>query len=441
MGDVYAHATCTIAATASEDSSGGLFFDRRPQQLIPRRINFDFNPTAPWLEEKEPEFALTGTYLCDIVHLAGIWIESAPLNSRAWVSQERQLSRRILHFTETQLFWECNEGTTCETYPERLPPHARPHRMDNATTLKQDLCRITDQGKKSSVQGLDDSTHYAWGIYRLQYSRCALTHDTDKLVALQGIANRVSQATGDEFVAGLWRSRIIGELGWMKYTPTARAAKWRAPTWSWSSRDGDIHPSYLSRFHQGHSDRHIEAELVELDVRANVSGELEYASMKIKCRPLQAIFTPAAAIEPLNDDSDDLLELIDRDRKTLELRDSAVHFWLDDDTRPTGPQHGYVVVLQLCLHERTHNRTHTSSDATRNSNDEEGIEQLDSGEEGEDASSEKVYSEFDALFLQIRDKVEGKFERRGLVSFVGSRAVNQILKAHRMAEENVITLI
>jgi hypothetical protein len=68
MGDVYAHATCTIAATASEDSSGGLFFDRRPQQLIPRRINFDFNPTAPWLEEKEPEFALTGTYLCDIVH-------------------------------------------------------------------------------------------------------------------------------------------------------------------------------------------------------------------------------------------------------------------------------------------------------------------------------------------------------------------------------------
>lgn len=444
MGDIYAHGTCTIAATASKDSSGGLFFARCPHSLIPRRIDFDFSPRAPWLEEKDIGFALVGTYLCDVIHLAGKWIEAAPLNSRAWVSQERQLSRRVLHFTSTQLFWECNEGTACETYPERLPHHAQPFWQDNATVLKESLCRITNQGNESSdlaAQGLDDNTYSAWSTYRIQYSECALTHATDKLVAIQGIANRVSQATGDKFVAGLWRSRIIEELCWVKDYPMMGTVEWRAPTWSWVSTDGIIYYSLLYKFHRGHSSRHIEAELVELDVNAKASGELENASMKIKCRPVPATFTPATALRSPNYDIQGILELIDQGGKILECRTPSqtaapeLTFWLDDDTVTMGPQYGYVVVLQHCLHEGKDKL----SDDTKNSDTEEEIEEFDSGEESEGDVWEK--DSLEALFLRMSDDIDEKFERMGLLSFQSFRAVNQVLKAHRMAEEKAITLI
>jgi hypothetical protein len=37
----------------------------------------------------------------------GTYVNDAPLNSRAWVFQERALSRRILHFANDQIYWQC----------------------------------------------------------------------------------------------------------------------------------------------------------------------------------------------------------------------------------------------------------------------------------------------------------------------------------------------
>jgi hypothetical protein len=174
MGDIYAHAACTIAATAAKDSSGGLFFDRCPESMQPLCVNFDFTPNAPSLEEKSTEFPLVGTYLCDVEYSAEQFIEEAPLNQRAWVSQERQLSRRLLYFTSTQLFWECYECIASETYPKCLPDWAQSNWLRDATVLKERLRNITNQNTEDSstclssavsAQGLDYETYYAWCIY------------------------------------------------------------------------------------------------------------------------------------------------------------------------------------------------------------------------------------------------------------------------------------
>jgi hypothetical protein len=37
------------------------------------------------------------------------------------VVQESFLSRRILHFTGREVFWECDEKVASETFPERFP--------------------------------------------------------------------------------------------------------------------------------------------------------------------------------------------------------------------------------------------------------------------------------------------------------------------------------
>ncbi|KAF2729243.1 HET-domain-containing protein, partial [Polyplosphaeria fusca] len=185
MDQIYARATCTIAATASSSGDGGLFFERNPEPLLPRK---------------------------------------APLNSRAWVSQERQLSRRTMHFSNRQLFWECHENTTCETYPH-----------DGSTvSLLSEL-------------GLTTGIYWAWCSFRVKYSENALTRESDKFVALRGIANQVSEITGDKLIAGLWKSRIVEELCWFTVkrkfrtvNPPTGPEEWRAPTWSWASSYGKV---------------------------------------------------------------------------------------------------------------------------------------------------------------------------------------------------------
>jgi hypothetical protein len=44
MGDIYSQAVCTIAATAAEDSDGGLFVERNAALLQPRRIEATWSP-------------------------------------------------------------------------------------------------------------------------------------------------------------------------------------------------------------------------------------------------------------------------------------------------------------------------------------------------------------------------------------------------------------
>ncbi|EMC93093.1 hypothetical protein BAUCODRAFT_27371 [Baudoinia panamericana UAMH 10762] len=66
----------------------------------------------------------------------------------------------------------------------------------------------------------------------------------DKFAAIGGIAQRVSELTGDEYIAGLFRRDFIKQLQWyvpyqtdlLRYRPT----KWRAPSWSWASLDRGV---------------------------------------------------------------------------------------------------------------------------------------------------------------------------------------------------------
>lgn len=42
-------------------------------------------------------------------------VQKAVLNTRGWVFQEHALSRRCIHFTTGQIYWECGDGIHCET--------------------------------------------------------------------------------------------------------------------------------------------------------------------------------------------------------------------------------------------------------------------------------------------------------------------------------------
>ncbi|WYZ35132.1 hypothetical protein EsH8_I_001408 [Colletotrichum jinshuiense] len=85
----------------------------------------------------------------------------------------------------------------------------------------------------------------AWSYVVAQYSRCDLTFKKDKLVAFGGVAKMIEACTGDEYVAGLWKSTLIYDLGWYRAGTDSEewpssSTSYRAPSWSWMAVEGEI---------------------------------------------------------------------------------------------------------------------------------------------------------------------------------------------------------
>jgi hypothetical protein len=135
-------------------------------------------------------------------------VERAPLNSRAWVCQERFLSPSNIHFTSGKLFWECKELSACEILPNGYPESMRwtSHR--------------TMQGLSNGFLGMPheqwerDLPGQAWGKLLGKYTAAQLTFRRDKLVAFSGLAATWSKLHSDSYLAGLWKSRLPVELMW-----------------------------------------------------------------------------------------------------------------------------------------------------------------------------------------------------------------------------------
>lgn len=102
MGNIFGNAYVTIAATSARNATQG-FLER------------------PRLRDPDSQFAKVHTSTYGTVLISSIIddyhsdVENGVLNQRAWVLQERALSRRTIHFTANQTYWECGGGVRCET--------------------------------------------------------------------------------------------------------------------------------------------------------------------------------------------------------------------------------------------------------------------------------------------------------------------------------------
>ncbi|KAI4192532.1 MAG: hypothetical protein LQ350_008632 [Teloschistes chrysophthalmus] len=194
MQDVYKQGFLNVAASTATDARGGLF---KP------RSSLAFQPVHLYMPGVDETFYLTVDY-----RNMFRWTETDPLSRRAWVFQERHLARRILHFTRTEIFWECCAKApyfASETFTKGAPLDAVLNslpKLQSASVLKQ---------SNPSVE----EVHDLWEDLCQMYSEKDLTYHRDKLVALSGLAKEFQNLLPeDKYIAGMWGLTMPQSLFW-----------------------------------------------------------------------------------------------------------------------------------------------------------------------------------------------------------------------------------
>lgn len=156
MGGVYRKATFTIAAHGSADSSGGCFVAGASRQngfstiqgMNKEGVKSDIHIRLSGFREPSRDEGLA--------HIAkGNKTKLLPsrLSTRGWVFQERLLSQRTLHYTGSELVFECRAGLQCEC---RVGLDTSEH----ATNFKRKFMEETADAKVESLRyGLRSRSH------------------------------------------------------------------------------------------------------------------------------------------------------------------------------------------------------------------------------------------------------------------------------------------
>lgn len=288
MSHIYQGAIVTIAAHSSTSSTSGIFNERSQSR-------FD-----GWEPYRKLHGWVRGTE-CTI-YLAhdgpdSQWrysVERGSLHERAWCLQESLLSPRILHFTDTQLFWEC---------PHRM--QSEDNYNDQDSTADLDISGLYLPGKgwalKSWLQqdsppvnatySIEDRTLSMWyfAVISKDYSTRQLMIASDRLIAVAGVAKAMQKLCDMQYYAGLWSHKMVQGLCWYRLGSLQGTKSQHAPSWSWASQDSRVDWMNKNLFD---GIKGLTIDVVEvakiLEINIETSGEdkefgpIKHASVKIR---------------------------------------------------------------------------------------------------------------------------------------------------------------
>lgn len=238
MDKVYRYSACNIMAEAATNCDGGLFFRRDPQRLGIFTLN-----------EKQTSSLSHRSTICitqDYVNVKSDRGKGSPLYSRGWVCQERWLAPRQISFHNNQVFWECKKLKACEAFPSWEAKLDHDEDFPTRRGSFQPRCKSIVFPPAHTVNRRDTFS-FSWRTMVESYTTCTLTEEQDKLIAIQGLVNIYKSLQDDDYLAGLWRKRLLSGLMWTTRSglqangePSYRPETYRAPSWSWASVEGTI---------------------------------------------------------------------------------------------------------------------------------------------------------------------------------------------------------
>lgn len=251
MREVYSGAAITIAAACASKTSEGIFRERVAS----------IHPSC-WLDWRNGHEPIPKVFLR---HGSELWderMQQSVLNTRGWVIQETLLAPRTLWFGHQQICFECPKGSVDEAgrniriadiyrskeFIQDLREHGLPMWKKRLLPLLRELHiplavvypfisfknisqarnfftirhraivwhSITLQGKFIPPADPYGLSHFNFWLKIIEnYSSRQLTKPTDALPALSGLAREFHRATGDSYIAGLWKMDLVQGLSWV----------------------------------------------------------------------------------------------------------------------------------------------------------------------------------------------------------------------------------
>lgn len=247
MAQVYSCSALTISAAASDRSSAGFLTERTnepPEVQLRADVLGERNTLAVRAFPPAIDSAL----------------ERCTISQRGWTKQERLLSRKILHFTRSQMYWQCLNGVFFE---------------DGSTSPLSDsiLTLLRNCGRK-------EASHIWWNTVQ-NYKDLQFSKLEDCLPSLAGIARIVSENLQTDYLAGIWACHLPWSLLWhtldapRQTTFALDACGGRLPSWSWAKASGRVRQPYeMSQIDWSTCSENVFVTVESISAQAETEGDL-----------------------------------------------------------------------------------------------------------------------------------------------------------------------
>ena len=210
MWEIYSNARLTLAAFSAENAFEGFLGPRElrlphPQiAVVPTVYGQSINPALSVSVYVRPR-------------TSGWDLKRKPLEERAWCLQEKVLSNRLLYFTNEQMLWECATESRLESDKE---PHPLKDRWSFGGYYEGYDWKgfFADRREENLRRSHNNIPQYysAWRSLTVEYSQRHLSHESDRLPALSGLAHRFHNLYQDKYYAGVWSGHIREGLAWRR---------------------------------------------------------------------------------------------------------------------------------------------------------------------------------------------------------------------------------
>ncbi|KAH7357549.1 heterokaryon incompatibility protein-domain-containing protein [Pyrenochaeta sp. MPI-SDFR-AT-0127] len=241
MCAVYTNAAITFAAIDSPASETGLLVAGPGRHCI--SLEKDWGPIYARVHSHSG--------LDDPRALQRDGLAAGVLHTRGWCLQEIALSTRILWMKSNEMNWSCIRSSACECDPQ---PTDTLHRSGLvALEFVLQGVRYHEFTRSHPSQWLN-----LWNGLVLNYTGRRLTHISDRLPAIAGLATLVHRHMQVRYLFGLWETQGFleqllwsslthaDESEWSQYTSDSRLRLKAdlAPSWSWPSSSAHLSIPY-----------------------------------------------------------------------------------------------------------------------------------------------------------------------------------------------------
>jgi len=295
MGGIYQQSTLNILADNGSDTDVGLFCERdaRGRKSCNIRITLKRDSESLRTYRSVQPSSAFGT---------------SALQKRGWVLQEEVLPGRSLKFGHTEVSWSCTTTSAHESDPCMETPDLAEVSIDIRYKVDSAM-RLIVRRPDTFNEVLPDQppfrhNHFdVWYQMIGNYSRRALSVDSDKLLAIAGLASLMEKHYRLTYVTGLWKEDLQVGLCWGvnsrndefrsdgPRSSTENFPDYLAPTWSWASAHGMRvqFPTLQPKHFPEKALRIVDVEVSHLPGALATFGYIKFAKLSV-CTKMRRIF-------------------------------------------------------------------------------------------------------------------------------------------------------